>query len=114
MITTPARRFVGLFFTVAALFPAFGQSVPNHSNNPGSAEAALNSSPNDVSQLLSTLKEENNSIITHTPLTPFFKQWGGTTKQLAQNTGLNLGLDYVPLFEHAYQTLGRQNASGAS
>lgn len=105
-------RFVRLFFTMAMLFPVFAQSASSNSINTGSAESALNSSPNDVSQLLSTLKEENNSIITQTPLTPFFKKWERAAQQLDQKTGLNLGLDYVPLLEHAYQTLGRQNASG--
>lgn len=107
-------RLLSIFILIVA---AVLKNTPIHAqmisvNNQSSAESALNSSPNDVSQLLSSLKEEKNSLITQTELTPLFNRLERTSKQFDQRTGINLGLDYIPLYEHAYQSIGRENASG--
>lgn len=76
------------------------------------AEGALNSSPNDISQLLASLENEKESLISQTPFTPLFKKVKNYFEQINNMTRINMGMDYIPLYEHAVQNIGKQNAAG--
>lgn len=73
----------------------------------------LSASPDDVIQLLSTLEQENNSIINKAPLTAVFKEIE-KIKQQQKKHGLNWGTNYIPLVEHSSSGYPRENASGGA
>lgn len=98
-----------LLYTVTARSEPEEPPGPKHQDN---IEWSLNSSPNDVNQLLSSLEKENESLIAQTEFTPFFRRVEQHMKHVNQKTGLNIGMDYVPLYEHAMETSEKQNASG--
>jgi len=76
------------------------------------AETTFSSSPNDVSQLLSSLERENVSLIAQTPATPIFRKIQNDIETSAENTGNNFGFEYIPLYQYAALGHPQDNASG--
>lgn len=73
----------------------------------------LSTSPDDVTQLLSTLKQDNKSLIEKTPVDQFLKQID-KIKKLHKRYGLDWGMSYIPLLEHSSFSHNKENASGGA
>lgn len=74
---------------------------PNITTTQSDVEWQLNSSPKDINQLLSALERENKSLIEKTPLTPVFDKIEKIIDELSEQSGLDLGSAYIPLYQHA-------------
>lgn len=97
-----------IFLMVSNVYAANDNSIENDT----SSTIGLNSSPNDVEQLLKTLRNENQALLPSTPLTPYFNYFKTYIHKLNDKTGLNLGMAYTPLYQHAVLSYERQNAGG--
>lgn len=73
----------------------------------------LSASPDDVTQLLSTLEKEDRSLIVKTPFSSFLKKLEHE-KKAQEQYGVNWGMSYIPLMEHSASGHPKENASGAA
>ncbi len=75
-------------------------------------EEVLATSSKDVNQLVSLSEQQRNSLIQNTPFDPFFTKIHQTINKLDETTGVKVGFDYVPLYQHARHSPVKENASG--
>lgn len=88
--------------------PVFAASATDSISN------ELSSSPDDVTQLLSTLEKENNSLISKTPLSSLIKKIEKEKKRQKEKYGVNWGMNYIPLLEYSSSGYPHVNASGSA
>jgi porin len=101
------------FFSISyILLVVFLPNIAIASRQEEAPKTSFASSPNDVSQLLSTLERENESLIPQTILTPFFKKFEHDVEEGAKRTGNNFGIEYIPLYQYANLGMPHENASG--
>jgi hypothetical protein len=92
---------------------AFGETSHGGSRSKPPPTFGFSTSPNDVNQMLSSLERENESLIPSTLLTPFFKQLEHDIEMNTKKTGLNFGVEYIPLTQHSHFGMPHENAGGA-
>lgn len=105
-----------VFFLCLLLLPgqvSWGRSA-TLSDSANSISNELNASPNDINQLLSTLEQENKSLIPNTPLTPYLQKFKTKKNKLHEDYGLNFGMSYTPLIEYSKLGQPHENASGGN
>jgi hypothetical protein len=101
------RIFALLLVGISSLFAS--ELSPTNSNT---ASSILSTSPNDINQLLSLLKQENYSLISQTVFTPYIKKYEDQVEALQKSTGLNFGMSYIPLYEYSNAGMMTKTASG--
>jgi hypothetical protein len=75
---------------------------------------SLGTSLDDVTQVLEEAERRPQPLFKFGPLTPLGNAWDGVNKKLDRAIGLNLGLSYAMLYQHAEQAQGSRNASGGN
>lgn len=88
------------------------ESTHGGSRSQAAPTFGFSTSPNDVNQMLSSLERENVSLIPKTLLTPFFKQFEHDIEINAKKTGLNFGIEYIPLAQHTNFGMPYENGGG--
>ncbi len=104
------KRLVPVIVMELFVFQIF--AAPVSSTNSISNE--LSSSPDDVTQLLSTLKQENNSLIPTTPLSSSLKKLEQEKKRQKEKYNVDWGMNYIPLWEYSSSGYPSENASGST
>lgn len=98
--------FVAAFLLLCQ--PATPQSTAPTPRTP--ASTGLNNSPDDVDNQLADSDERYDSLVPVGPLEPLHIRWERIARQLAQEIGLELGLNYTALYQHSDTSLpGRQS-----
>lgn len=91
------------FASAATPLFALGESVPEP--EPIEEDNPLQNSPNNVSQQLKEARARPASLLPFGPFSPLHEAWKPLDKQLQEDLGLDLGLNYTSLYLNANRTL---------
>ena len=88
------------------------KAAPQEKKAPAPPTEPVTPSPNDVTQQLEEAKRKHAGIIENDPISRLGSLWRELDEKLEESIGLDLGLAYTILYQHATEARGPRDAAG--
>lgn len=91
---------------------AESKPAPEEKKPPAPPPKRVETSPDDVTQQLEEAKRKQAGIVEHGPISLFGSKWREVNEKLNESVGLDLGLAYTIVYQHATEAQGPRDAAG--